>query len=296
MYRKVRSIFLFLVVGFLACHMYLLYVCDLSLTPVQPSCSEAVHLVSYADGPEIFKKNQNFQAFSAINRGVDHIHMYRRKDLDADFYARNKLTLDQPRGAGWWLWKPYVILQTLKNIPENAVVIYLDTGFSLVGHVQPLVDAVKHQDIGIIVHDDLGTMVQSVVQPQTLKGMNCVDAGCLTAPHIWAGIMVIKNTPHARAFIQKWVESCEKPDWLIQNPQQIQHNADEAILSVLCHQDSSNKQSISLRELNKMRVVKWHHRHPHQSYKSLLPFISGKVKLWLKYTYWMWRTPLERFS
>lgn len=45
-----------------------------------------------------------------------------------EFYKENQLILNQPRGCGYWLWKPQIILEKLKSIRENEVVVYLDCG------------------------------------------------------------------------------------------------------------------------------------------------------------------------
>ena len=32
----------------------------------------------------------------------------------------------QPRGAGYWLWKPHIIADTLAAVPDGTLVIYTD--------------------------------------------------------------------------------------------------------------------------------------------------------------------------
>jgi hypothetical protein len=62
--------------------LHVIYFLDPSIQPA-PELSEAqksvnIHLISYSDGAEIYRQNQNILAMSAINRGVDFIHNYRR--------------------------------------------------------------------------------------------------------------------------------------------------------------------------------------------------------------------------
>ena len=77
-----------------------------------------VWLVSYSHG-EVHLANQNWQIFSALNKCIDFYLPYSFKDLDDDFVAKNKELLSKPRGAGYWVWKPYIILKTLKMIPRG---------------------------------------------------------------------------------------------------------------------------------------------------------------------------------
>ena len=94
-----------------------------------------IYLISYADGPEIYKKNQAGLVQSALNKGFSHFINYRKSQLSQDFKENNKEILSLKKGAGYWLWKPWVILNTLENIPENAIVIYADTGFVFKKHI-----------------------------------------------------------------------------------------------------------------------------------------------------------------
>lgn len=46
------------------------------------------------------------------------------------FYQENKGILDEPRGNGYWIWKPFIILEKLKEIKEGEFVVYWDVGRS----------------------------------------------------------------------------------------------------------------------------------------------------------------------
>ena len=47
-----------------------------------------VYLISYADGPEVFHKNQNALTASALNKGIDFFLNYKRYHLDKDFIEK----------------------------------------------------------------------------------------------------------------------------------------------------------------------------------------------------------------
>ena len=74
------------------------------------------HLVTYSDGK--FKEQQDF--INRIHGGVGVVvHAYDRDWLEGtNFYKNNYKLLDDDRGAGWWLWKPYVILDTIEQVDE----------------------------------------------------------------------------------------------------------------------------------------------------------------------------------
>ena len=39
-----------------------------------------------------------------------------------------KETYSSPRGGGYWIWKPFVILKTLKSMQEGDILLYADAG------------------------------------------------------------------------------------------------------------------------------------------------------------------------
>jgi len=46
---------------------------------------------------------------------------YSEKDIDADFFERNKEILSSPRGGGYWLWKPQLVKQCFSKMNENDI-------------------------------------------------------------------------------------------------------------------------------------------------------------------------------
>ena len=67
---------------------------------------------------------------SALEVGkVDEYYSYGPKDIDKNFKERNIEILSRKRGNGYWLWKPYFILKTLKEkLAEGDYLIYTDAG------------------------------------------------------------------------------------------------------------------------------------------------------------------------
>jgi hypothetical protein len=106
-----------------------------------------VYLVSYAGKKSVFFKNQNAQAMSAINNGIDHIMMYKRRDIDQIFYQKNKNILDILPGDGLWIWKPYFMLKTMDLAPQDSLIIYADSPVIFKNPITPFINRLKDHDI-----------------------------------------------------------------------------------------------------------------------------------------------------
>jgi hypothetical protein len=230
----------------------------------------AVYLISYADGPEVFLRNQNALASSAINKGIDFIMNYRRDHLDPKFVKKNKQILDQKKGAGYWLWKPYLILKTLKEIPEGAVLIYSDTGLTLTKDIGEFLDLLIKDKGELLLTSYSKHSIKQITKRETFIRMGCDHEEAFKAPRLIGGFMVMKNTGRVRNFIQRWLKNCEDQNLLIEGssskpeyPEFSTHQHDQSILSLLYYKER-NKQGINLYHFyeDQGRLLHYHHRHP----------------------------------
>src|SRR4051812_2932158 len=89
---------------------------------------------------ELFRASRLRLNASAERFGIQLVNSY---DIEAirstAFYAENKAILDLPRGLGYWLWKPYIILETMKDLREGDVVVYADSAIEFIASIDPLI-------------------------------------------------------------------------------------------------------------------------------------------------------------
>ena len=108
------------------------------------SPSRRTTLVSYATGdwyPSLLRLEE-----TARGVGLRDLRLWRRDDLvKTPFYATHRVTLDQPRGGGFWLWKPYYILRALEEARSGDAVIYADAGISFDEDPFPLVELCRRE-------------------------------------------------------------------------------------------------------------------------------------------------------
>ena len=75
-------------------------------------------LANYADWRYSIAQKKNTASGLAIG-GFDQVFSYGPRDIDQAFFNRNKNILQQKKGNGLWLWKPYFIQKSLKKIKEG---------------------------------------------------------------------------------------------------------------------------------------------------------------------------------
>lgn len=89
-----------------------------------------MHFVTY--GNERFMKSRERITNEAKKTNVfASVSMYTENDLPR-LYAGTSNTFqviaNEPRGGGYWMWKPAVVRDALANVPEGDFVVWLDAG------------------------------------------------------------------------------------------------------------------------------------------------------------------------
>jgi hypothetical protein len=86
-------------------------------------------LVTFAT-TALFKFNQYILNKSALRfGGVTEVSPWDFERIKKEeFYQTHRAILDQKRGAGYWLWKPYIILKELKRVHDGDYIVYSDCG------------------------------------------------------------------------------------------------------------------------------------------------------------------------
>lgn len=91
------------------------------------------HLVLFSDGSyDLRAAGRRLRKQSEASGIFSSVTLHNKKTLsksNKDFYFFLKdFVYRNPKGYGKWIWKPYLILEKLNEIPSNHGVVYLDSG------------------------------------------------------------------------------------------------------------------------------------------------------------------------
>ena len=105
--------------------------------------------ISYSDSK--FKRQLEINKISALEVGkVDEYYSYMPDDIDENFKNKNYDILSRKRGNGYWLWKPYFILKTLKDkLNDGDYLIYSDAGIYYTNKTSYVINILKENNIDI---------------------------------------------------------------------------------------------------------------------------------------------------
>lgn len=249
-------------------------------------------LMSYADG-EVFVKNQQMLQLSAADKGFEIIYNFNRNSVDSDFYEKHRDILDQKIGAGFWLWKPYLIYKTLQTMPENSVLIYMDSGTLF---DRPLDDLLKLTDSFNFITAGTGNSLplRCHLKKEAYKFFDFpITDEILNKEYVWGYFILIKNTAEMRKFVKQWLDVCCQKDALTNEPFDVKdqdskfkfHTHDQSLLAVLMAKYPDKKTIIGRDILRKKFGIVHHHRHQYKEDYSLLLKSVG-IWHWLDIMLW----------
>ena len=233
-----------------------------------------LYLISYANNK--FKKNQERLNKSANKYGVNNIISYNEIHLKrTKFYNKYRHILDKKRGAGYWLWKPFFIYKTMKQLDDGDILIYSDSGTIFINSPIPLLKIVKTKNILLFTNNKPNINWN---KNRCLVKMNCNSEKYFNAPQVSAGFQIYVNNKKTRKFVKEWLYYCCQPkliDDTTSNPGEYEeyvsfkeHRHDQSILTNLV-----TKYNIPL------------YRDPSQGGNHLKPLEFRKKREWLQYPY-----------
>ncbi|WP_286263334.1 hypothetical protein [Thalassotalea atypica] len=204
-----------------------------------------IHFVSYAAGQ--FRQNieKNLWFVNTFIKPKSS-HVFTDDDLKkSEFYHKNKVLLDEPRGAGYWAWKPYFILQQLQKIPREDILIYQDcgVGYRYKNFITPtwlIAFAKKHSFIPGIYIPERG-INKRWTKRSVLTALNCDSELYWNTPQVQATLSFWKHDDKSIAFLTEWLSLCRQKqliddsadDAITNYDEFIEHRHDQSLLTLL---------------------------------------------------------------
>jgi hypothetical protein len=195
--------------------------------------------INYASGKYI--KSQEYCSNSAKNFGFDEVISYSFNDIDDDFVETNKNILSQPRGAGYWIWKPYFIKKTLDKMEYGDILVYSDSGSYYQSSPMILVDILLNDPNGVLSFELKGLYERQYTKRDTFIHMGLdepkyTDSSQREATFIWLvkNDFTIKIINEYLEYAQNEIVITDIPSKSENYPEFIDHRHDQSIWSLLC--------------------------------------------------------------
>ena len=201
-----------------------------------------VHLINYSHNA--YKKSQKKNSITGLKFGeFDWVHQYNFEMIPNYFINNNKDILSFKRGAGYWIWKPYIIWQTLNLINLNDYVFYCDSGAYFTNSHKPSLNLMQEMSIDVMCYElDYFHYERKWCKSDARILLNANDLLIMDTPQIMSGHIFLKNTTFTRELISKWltyaqdirIVSDNKSVLAEENYDFVENRHDQTIWSILC--------------------------------------------------------------
>ena len=195
-----------------------------------------VHLVTFAHGPEYIKSQMVLNKTYKSANIETHTMWRARAIMNTNFYKSNKVIFSHSTGFGLWIWKPYIILEKLKQIPDNEYVYYQDSskydysGFTK--SINPIIDFMEKNNIDLLPGFMVYGLNKDSIQPECLNYMGANNDYVLNHRLYQTSPLFIKKTEKTIQLIEEWLKYCTIPECIIRQSKKM-HFYDQSILNVL---------------------------------------------------------------
>jgi hypothetical protein len=212
-----------------------------------------------------FNYSKNMLIRSAKKFGIESIYAYSDKDFQkTEFYKQHIKIASQPRGAGYWIWKPYYILEHLRNAKEGEILVYCDSGLKIVSPLDDLLTVFEESSstTGIMLFHNYQSMsymhpeMEKTLFNQTIESrknrywgkrdafvlMGMDEERYWDSPQLEGCFGVFKKTDFSIKFLEEWLFWCCNEHVLTDSvnsqgkenlPNFVMHIHDQLILSLL---------------------------------------------------------------
>lgn len=159
--------------------------------------------------------------------------------LQTEYGQYIKKTLFSQRGFFYWAWKPYIILEALK---EANKVLYSDAAVFCIRDPKPLFDLLDKKNIVVFEHGNKELINQHWTKHDCFLYMNCNTNKYHKGVQLTATFSLWKNTPETIKFLEEWIFYCKDPRIITDQPNTTKHGNlqgfkdhrhDQSILSIL---------------------------------------------------------------
>jgi hypothetical protein len=199
-----------------------------------------IYVINYSD--KAFERQRAYNSKTAIKTGkCNKVIEYFPSDVDANYRQKFANIFAYKRGAGLWLWKPYIILDALNKVNEGDYILYCDAGAFFCDKIQKLVDVLERNNTFILTFE-LPLLERQFTKKETFYLMNIAD---YSMNQRLASYILLKKCRESVDFILMWQKYME--DERISSFKTFmpeikefedfhEHREDQSVLSLLCYQ------------------------------------------------------------
>lgn len=222
------------------------------------------YMLLYDDESGVYSNHINKLIHSIKQFSDFEIIVFTKSQINKDkqFIKDNADILNQSRGGGYWLWKPYIIHKTLQKLNENDILFYIDSTYYFTEEFSELYRNVNKQNILIWKNkpNEESYLFKNWCKMDIILKHNLYKEVFIKNMEIcWAGAIVLQKNNTITNLINNWFTICcckditDSPSEVTNSYDFIDHRHDQSLLSIVLHKYNIQLQLFENRYLQNVR-------------------------------------------
>lgn len=167
---------------------------------------------------------------------------------DTEFWSTHQSFIESnPRGFGYWIWKPYLLLKIVKQAQDGDIVVYADSGCTLYNtkaayeKFDLYTQKLQTSKLGIMAFSNVNEWARErwLTKMDVLHKLNAEHL--LHTRQINATVIFIRKCDTSLTILQKWYDLCcdysnidDTQSTIPNHPEFDDHRHDQSVFSILC--------------------------------------------------------------
>lgn len=161
--------------------------------------------VCYADA--VYAKAQKWNIrFAKWFGGCDIVFDYNRDKLPEEFKKAHERILAFKRGGGYWIWKSYIIEESLKKLSYGDYLFYCDSGVLLIKNLKKLIKVMEADNQDVMVFEVGGNLESTWTKRDVFVSMDCDSEEYYNTTQRMSTCILIKKTKKTEQFCAEYVK------------------------------------------------------------------------------------------
>ena len=178
---------------------------------------------------------------------IDGFACIQKDTLPQDFVKKHEKIFSQPRGYGYWLWKPLVIYGIMNRLEEGDFCIYSDAANIITNDITPLFDKCAKNGGILLFENKNGSWDGQLWKNNNYTKADCFNLmGCTSDEYVYgnqvdAAFQVYQKNERTMQFLREYLDYCQDERILTDIPSTTgdnhkdfrDHRHDQSVLSLL---------------------------------------------------------------
>lgn len=215
------------------------------------------YLINYADmGSNYAHNDPNGGYFNAqkINTktalevaGFDSVINYNKSCISGNFIEKHKEHFLYTRGAGYWIWKPYILLDALDKINNGDIIMYSDSGCHFIHSMDPVFKRLEESKNSLLSFN-LSQIEKEWNKRDCFIHLNCDVPKYTDTKQIMSTFLLCKKNEFTYHIVNEWqnmmsifhmvADEFISPSKNKNYPNFKEHRHDQSVLSLICKKNN----------------------------------------------------------